>query len=232
MNVDFGRTASDYARYRTVFPPELFTRLTAMDIGVPGHRVVDLGTGTGVLARGFATAGCRVTGVDIAAEMLAQGREQDAVAGLAVTYRVASAEDTGLPAHAWDVVSAGQCWHWFDRPRVAAEAHRLLVEGGALAICHRDYLPTPGSVSAVSEELVLAHNPDWPMAADTTDHPEWAAELDTAGFEHVESFGFDIVVAFTHEQWRGRDAQFQRCRREPVRHRGGGVRRRPGEPAP
>jgi SAM-dependent methyltransferase len=145
-----------------------------------------------------------VTGVDIAPEMLAHARDLDAAAGLAVTYRLAPAEDTGLPAHAWDVVSAGQCWHWLDRPRTAAEARRLLVEGGALAICSRDYVTTPGSVAAASEELVLAHNPDWPLANGTTSHPEWAHDLDAAGFDHVEAFGFDVTVEFTHEQWRGR----------------------------
>jgi SAM-dependent methyltransferase len=202
MNVDFGRTAGDYARYRTAFPPELFTRLAALKVGLPGHRVADLGTGTGVLARGFAAAGCRVTGVDVAPEMLAQAREQDA--GLAVTYREAVAEDTGLPAHAWDVVSAGQCWHWFDRPRAAAEARRLLAADGALVICYRDYAATPGSVGAASEELVLTYNPGWPMAKGYDGHSEWAHELGTAGFDHVETFGFDVAVEFTHEQWRGR----------------------------
>lgn len=190
MDVDFGRTASDYARYRTVFPPELFTRLAALQVGLPGQRVVDLGTGTGVLARGFAAAGCRVTGVDIAPEMLAQAQ------GDGVTYRVAPAEDTGLSAHAWDVVSAGQCWHWFDQPRAVAEARRLLVDGGALVICSRDYLTTPGSVCAASEELVLAHNPGWSMGTGTGDQP------DIDG--HVETFEFDVAVEFTHEQWRGR----------------------------
>ena len=192
MDVDFGRTALDYAHYRTVFPPELFTRLAGLGVGLAGQRVVDLGTGTGVLARGFAAAGCQVTGVDIAPEMLAQADDGT------VTYRVAPAEDTGLPASAWDVVSAGQCWHWFDQPRAAAEARRLLVDGGALVICSRDYLVTPGSVAAVSEELVLAHNPGWPMAAGIDSPPE------VPGFDRVETFEFDVTVEFTHEQWRGR----------------------------
>lgn len=204
MDVDFGRTARDYARYRTVFPAELFDRLAAADVGLPGQRVADLGTGTGVLARGFAAAGCLVTGVDVAPEMLEQAREQDADLGLSVTYRVAPAEDTGLADHAWDVVSAGQCWHWFDRPRVAAEARRLLVDGGALAICYRDYLTSPGSLGAASEELVLTYNPDWPMANSIETPPEWTHELEAAGFGDVEDFSFEITVEFTHEQWRGR----------------------------
>ena len=35
-----------------------------MGIGLPGQHVVDLGSGTGALARGFAIRGCVVTGVD------------------------------------------------------------------------------------------------------------------------------------------------------------------------
>jgi SAM-dependent methyltransferase len=200
--VDFGRTAHDYARYRTTFPPELFARLAAVGVGVTGQRVVDLGTGTGVLARGFAAAGCVVTGVDIAPELLDETRRHSGD-GLAVDYRVASAEDSGLPGGAWDVVSAGQCWHWFDRPKVATEALRLLAVGGALAICYRDYVVLPGNVCSVSEELVLAYNPGWPMIG-VTGGPEWVDELGAAGFEDVTMFDFEIDVPFTHEAWRGR----------------------------
>ncbi len=123
MTVDFGRTAIDYAVYRASFPEEFFSRLENMGIGLNGQRVADLGTGTGVLARGFARRGCVVTGLDPAAAML------DDTAGVRVNYLVASAEDTGLGGARWDVVSAGQRWHWFDRPRAGAEARRLLVAG-------------------------------------------------------------------------------------------------------
>ena len=36
---------------------------------------------------------------------------------------------------AFDAVTAGQCWHWFDRPAAATECPRVLRAGGALAIC-------------------------------------------------------------------------------------------------
>jgi SAM-dependent methyltransferase len=204
MSVDFGPTAHDYATYRTAFPPELFTRLAALGVGLAGHRIADLGTGTGVLARGFAAGGCSVTGVDVAPELLEQARRQDAAAGPEVTYRVAPAEDTGLPAGVWDVVSAGHCWHWFDRPRAAGEAHRLLAPAGALVICYRDYLVVPGNVCAASEELARAHNPDLPAAEGLGEHPEWADEVVRAGFGDLRTFDFDITVPFTHLAWRGR----------------------------
>ena len=61
--VDFGKTAQDYGRYRAGFPESFFDRLTAMGVGLPGQRLLDLGTGTGTVARGFARRGCIVTGL-------------------------------------------------------------------------------------------------------------------------------------------------------------------------
>ena len=54
MKPDFGRTASEYGKHRAGFPDSFFDRLQRLQIGVPGQSVVDLGTGTGTLARGFA----------------------------------------------------------------------------------------------------------------------------------------------------------------------------------
>lgn len=198
--VDFGRTARDYARYRTAFPRELFTRLRGLHVGVAGQRIVDLGTGTGVLARGFAAEGCTVTGVDVSPELLAEGRRQDSD----VTYLHAPAEATGLPDASCDVVCSGQSWHWFDRHRAAAEARRLLVDGGRLAICYRDYHLRPGNVCAASEDLVLAYHPDWALAGSAIDTSRWTAELTAAGFGTPVTIDFDVDVPFTHEAWRGR----------------------------
>lgn len=198
--MDFGKTAVDYARFRVGFPEAFFARLAEWGIGLDGQRVVDLGTGTGVLARELAARGCVVTGIDVARELL----DDAASHGPAVTYRLAAAEDTGLPGDAWDVVTAAQCWHWFDRPKALAEVRRLLVGGGSLVICGRDYSLGPGSLGALSEELVLGHNPDWGAAGSLTDTGTWTEELRANGFGTVRVFEFDVDVPFTHEAWRGR----------------------------
>lgn len=204
MTVEFGRTAQDYATYRVGFPDEFFSRLAAMNVGLRGQHVVDLGTGTGALARAFARRGCAVTGVDPAQAMLSQARRLDADAGVRVTYRVGCAEDTGLDGARWDVVSAGQCWHWFDRPRAAREARRLLAVGGALVICHMDYLPLADNVCAATEALILEHNPSWTMAGGTGIHADWLRDAAEAGFSGLETFSFDVDVPYSHEAWRGR----------------------------
>lgn len=202
--IDFGLTATDYSRHRAGFPADFFARAALWGAGVPAQRVLDLGTGTGTLARGFAARGCRVTGLDPTAAMLQQARELSRQEGVAVEYVEARAEDSGLPDASFDLISAGQCWHWFKRPLAAAEAWRLLRPGGSLLIAHFDWLPLPGSVVEASEALILQHNPAWQFAGGCGIHWRWFADLAGAGFVALESFSFDLNQPYSHEAWRGR----------------------------
>lgn len=202
--IDFGRTAEDYARHRAGFPDALFDRLAAMGVSMQGAAVLDLGTGTGTLARGFARRGAHVTALDPAAALLEQARKLDREAGVSIEYRVGRAEQTGLSAGSFDIVAAGQCWHWFDRPRAAAEAMRLLRPGGRLIHAHLDWLPLPGTVPHETEALILKHNPSWSAGNGTGLHGENLADLSLAGFRDIETFSFDLAIPYTHEAWRGR----------------------------
>jgi SAM-dependent methyltransferase len=202
--VRFGRTADDYRRHRAGFPDAFFERIATFGVGKPGQRLLDLGTGTGTLARGFAKRGVAVTGLDPSDDMLAQARALDAEAGVSIDYVTATAEATGFADAAFDVVTAGQCWHWFDRPRAAAECIRLLKPGGTLVIAHFDWLPLPGNVVEASEALMLEHNPDWIGAGGTGIYRRWLTDMAVAGFEGLESFSFDVDVPYGHEAWRGR----------------------------
>lgn len=136
MQIDFGKTAHDYGRYRAGFPPAFFERMAMFGIGVAGQRVLDLGTGTGTLARGFALRGCQVTGLDPSISLTEEAKRLDQEAQVSVQYVTAKAEQTGLPDASFDVVTAGQCWHWFDRSKAAQEVRRLLVPNGQLVIRH------------------------------------------------------------------------------------------------
>jgi len=205
MQIDFGKTASDYGRHRAGFPDRFFDRVFAMGLVKPADRLLDLGTGTGTVARGMALRGCSVTGLDPSESMTGQALLLDREAGVDISYVTAKAEETGLADGVFDVVTAGQCWHWFDRPRAAAEAERLLAPGGLLMIAHFDWLPLKGSTVAATEALILEHNPKWaPMAGGNGLHPWWFADLEQAGFRDIESFTFDMAVPYTHEAWIGR----------------------------
>ena len=52
--IDWGKTSKDYARFRPGPPDSFFRKLSALDVGLKGQKVLDLGTGTGVIAHQFA----------------------------------------------------------------------------------------------------------------------------------------------------------------------------------
>lgn len=201
---DFGRTAADYAKYRPGFPESFFERLEAFGIGAAGQRIVDLGTGTGTLARGLAQRGAAVVGVDLAPEQLVEAAKLDAAAGVNVDYVVGRGEATGLSGAAFDVVIAGQCWHWFDSAAAMREAARLLKPDGRLVICHFDWIPLPGNVVEATESLIRAHNPAWRTFGGSGIYPQWAVDAGSAGFRDLEIFAYDHAQTISHEAWRGR----------------------------
>lgn len=200
----FGNAASDYATHRAGFPPELFDRLAALDVGGVGQRVVDLGTGTGTVARQLAERGATVTGVDPDARLMAEGAKLADRTGAIVTWHAATAEATGLPTASADVVTAGQCWHWFDRPAAIAEATRILVPGGRLAILYLDWIPLPGNAVEATERLIERHNPAWVMGGGYGMWPQWVPQVHAGGFSGIETFSFDLSIPYTPDGWRGR----------------------------
>ena len=202
--IDFGRTADDYGRYRAGFPEELYRRLETFGAGAAGQRVLDLGTGTGYLGRGFARRGCAVTGLDVSPALMREARRLDAVEELAIRYVRARAEALPIKSSAFDLVGAGQCWHWFDRERAAAEARRVLRPGGMLVIASYDWIALPANVAEATEQLILKHNPKWALAGGTGIHPGYARDAAVAGFVDIECFSFDVMQPYSHEAWRGR----------------------------
>jgi len=202
--VDFGRAAADYGTYRAGFPEHFFERIAAQLGLTPGQRALDLGTGTGTVARGLARRGLAVTGLDPSDALIAEARRLDAEAGVTVDYRVGMAEALPFADEALDVVLAGQCWHWFDRPVAARQAARVLRPGGALVIAHFDWLPLPGNLVEASEDLIRAYSPDWVLGRGTGLYPQWLADMSGAGFGAIETVSFDVDQPYSHEGWRGR----------------------------
>ena len=104
----------------------------------------------------------------------------------------------------YDVVTAGQCWHWFDRSRAAAEALRILRAGGRLVIAHFDWLPLAGSVVQLTEQLILKHSPQWQLSGGVWIHPRFMPALSEIGFQGLRTFSFDTDALYSHEAWLGR----------------------------
>jgi SAM-dependent methyltransferase len=204
MKIDFDY-AYDHPCYRPKFPDELFERLAKKyRIGLRGQRVLDLGTGAGTLARAFARRGCLATGLDPNQQQLDEAMRIDGLQGVRSSYVAALAERTGQPDASFDVVSAGQTWHWFDGRAAATEARRVLKPGGFLVIAYVDWLSLKGNVADATEELIERHNPAFRFRGWSGFNPLWVNDAVNAGFVDAEHFFFDVSVMYSHEYWRGR----------------------------
>ena len=205
--VDFGRTAADYARHRHGFPPKFFERLDARGLLPKRARALDLGTGTGTLARGIAHRGLDVVGIDQAAPLLAQARRLAIEEGLTITFIEARAEATGLNTGDFSLITAGQCWHWFDRTVVMPECVRLLATGGHLVIAHLDWLPFTGNIVELTINTIHEFGARFPPKLDHARegiYPGWTREAYEAGLRGIETFSFDVELPYSKEDWRGR----------------------------
>ncbi len=203
----FGSAAKDYADHRKGFPDTTFDELLKLGVGESGQSLLDLGCGTGTLARGFANRGCVVTGADIDQRMLDEASRLAHDEQLDITWRQAPAENTELPSTSFDAVTAGQCWHWFDQEKAIVECARLLKPNGKLALCWFDWIPLPGTVPGVTEELIESHNPDWQLGGIRTrdDYYNLCKSTFTQhAMKIVGEFDFIDDTTYSRISWRKR----------------------------
>lgn len=205
--VNFNPTADDYSRHRAGLPDSFFDRLHARGIGTAGQRVLDLGTGTATLARGLARRGAQVVGLDIAAALMRAARNLDG--GDKVSFVRSRAEQTPFLDRTFDLITAVQCWHWFDRAATIVEVRRLLRPGAAFMIATFDWLAAPGNVVEITEDLIERMNPQQAkphirFAQGTGIYPQWLRDMESGGFTSIESYSYDVVIPYSHEGWRGR----------------------------
>ena len=119
----FGTDPERYDRARPRYPAALMQRIVA---DIPGTDVLDVGCGTGIVARQLRAAGCRVLGVEPDARMAEVARMLD------VDVEVATIEQWEPGGREFDAVVAGTAWHWVDPVVGAAKAARVLRPGGLL----------------------------------------------------------------------------------------------------
>ncbi len=127
-----------------------------MGIGKPGQRILDLGSGTGVLPRHLYAQGVRFTVTDISPEQIAVAKSLAAAGGMDMSFCVCSAEDTGFADGSFDIVTAVQCFRYFDTARAVPEIARVLDRGGRFCRIDMEWLPHEDKVAALTERLCCA----------------------------------------------------------------------------
>ena len=128
---------------RPPYPAAIFETLAGLAMARPGG-VLDVGCGTGDVARRLAPLVDRLDAVDASARMIALARTLPGGDAPNVRWIVGSAEDAPLdPPYA--LITAGESLHWMDWATVMPRFRGALVPGGYLAIVERAEQPTPWS---------------------------------------------------------------------------------------
>lgn len=197
----FGSDPERYDRARPRYPPILIERVVA---GVPEARVLDVGVGTGIAARQFRDAGCRVLGVDPDARLAAFARRSG------VEVEVSTFEAWEAKGRTFDAVISGESWHWVDPVAGAAKAAAILRPGGRLAVfwttgrppaeleeafadIYRRVLPASFAARLERRPMEDAHSA---MCARTAD-----GMGATGSFDQPEQWRFEWSQCYTRDEW-------------------------------
>ena len=200
---DWGRTSKEYAKYRDIYPEIFYQKIVDRGLCIKGQDVLDLGTGTGVLPRNMYRFGATWTGTDISPEQIEQAGQLAEAAGMNITFQAAATEDLDFPDESFDVITACQCFWYFDHKKVMPYLAKLLRSGGRLLILYMAWLPYEDEIAGASEELVLKYNPKWTGAGETK-HPIWIPDVTYQYFDLADHEEYDVMVPFTRESWHGR----------------------------
>ena len=150
----FGADAGRYDRARPSYPADLIDRIIAAS---PGRDVLDVGCGTGISARLFQAAGCRVLGIEPDPRMAELARKGG------TETEAGRFEDWDPAGRTFDAVVAAQAWHWVDPVAGAAKAAGVLRPCGRLAVFWNAFDP-PKELREAFAEVFRRALPGSPFA--------------------------------------------------------------------
>lgn len=200
---DWGKASKDYAKYRDIYPEKFYKKIIDRNLCISGQKVLDLGTGTGVLPRNMHRYGAEWVGCDISPEQIEQAKFLSDEGHMKIDFQVASSEELDFPDESFDVVTACQCFWYFDYEKVLPKLSKLLKKDGRLLILYMAWLPFEDKIAGASEELVLKYSPGW-TGAKETQHPITIPDTAYEYFDMEEHEEYELMVPFTRESWHGR----------------------------
>ena len=207
----FTSEAPGYARYRPLYPRELFAWLAAQS---PARDLaVDVATGNGQASVALAEYFDCVIATDASAAQL-----EEAQAAPRVHYRREPAERISIPDASADLVVAAQAAHWFDWAAFASEAGRVLRPGGLLAVWSYGRFVVQPEIDRLVEDFSRdVVGPHWPrerrhVEEGYRDLPMPFPECAIPGFDMQADWDCDAVLGYI-----GTWSATQRCRKRSGR---------------
>lgn len=200
---DWGRTSEEYAKFRDIYPDSFYKKIVSRGLCVKGQNVLDLGTGTGVLPRNMYKYGAKWVGTDISKEQIEQAVKLSKENNFDIEYQAVSAENIDFPSNTFDVVTACQCFWYFNHEKVTPVLVDILKKDGKLLILYMAWLPFEDKIAGASEELVLKYSPNWSGAKEVK-RPIPIPDVVYDYFELVHHEEYEVKIPFTKGSWHGR----------------------------
>lgn len=153
----------------------------------PGHRVLEIGCGTGIFSVQFAQTGIQLVSIDICQDLLDQAKQKINT----VDFKIDDAENLSFPDAHFDAVIASSVLHHLDVPRTLQGILRVLKKGGRLALAEPNMM---------NPQIMVQKNVPWIKRAmgdseEETAFFRWsiAHQLRKSGFVDVEVTPFDFL---------------------------------------
>lgn len=146
MKDRFSTRVDLYKNFRPGYPPqilEMFSKLLSAD-----SFVLDCGTGNGQLAILLATYFKQIIAIDVSENQILSATKHPSI-----SYRVASAEKTGLADQSVDLITVAQAVHWFNFNQFYKEVKRILKPNGFIAIVGYGLLQVESPVKPVLDQI-------------------------------------------------------------------------------
>ena len=189
----FATTAALYEQFRPPYSPEFFGAVVERLRLGKRHALIDLGTGPGLLALGFAPYVGRIVGVDPEPAMLEVAARAAARAGHDLALIESAAEALPRDVGSFDVVTIGRALHWMDLDLIGPLLQRLVAPGGVVLVC------SARSATDGRNKWLDAYNEGRRYWSGTADRTNYRPDLATVVADTRFRIGETIAVEGSHE---------------------------------
>ena len=200
----FDEVARLYNEIRPRYPDALFEKLMAVAGLQPGSTLLEIGPGTGQATRPLAMKGFAITAIELGAG-LAEVARYELQDYKNVQIITGAFEEITLPVSSYDLVFAATSFHWIDPAVRFVKIHKLLKDGGHLAIIHTHHTSDEkGDVFFNASQSIY----DKYEFTDKDKKPEFAkhkdlkpTELDESLFRLKHFQSFPVVITYSARQF-------------------------------
>jgi 2-polyprenyl-3-methyl-5-hydroxy-6-metoxy-1,4-benzoquinol methylase len=192
---------ADAYQYRPGYPPETCSTLSQLIADSP-RNVLDIGCGTGGLARYLIPFAARIDAVDISLPMIQRGEQLPHGADPKLYWHVSRAEDFASKEQ-YALVTAGESLHWMDWDILMPRLESMLSPNGVLAICVLHSIPHAWESELVplyQKYSTMPHYRDLDLVAELTTR----ALLTVQGSHETEPFAYSQSLADYVESFHAR----------------------------